>query len=388
MLATSLALCALLWFGVATIWVGGRWAVSLLEAGVFVLSATVLLRGASKKPCRPQWPVWLLVAIAGWGLLQLVMGWTISPGETEYAVLYWLAAACFFGLGMTIADRRQFLNVALWSGAVMSALALAQLHTSHGRLLWLFPTNEDVIYGTFPYYNNYAAFVELLLPLALWRALEGRRWWLYAGVSALMYGSVIASTSRAGALLVSLELVVMLGLTASKTSEGNFKFRVLAVLAGVAVFALVAGYQAVWQRLWLPDPYSVRREYLQTALAMIHAHPLRGSGLGTWTSAYPAYAVADFGVVANHAHSEWAQWAAEGGLGIPALMAALFFMTLRRGLQTVWGIGLAAVLLHALVDYPLVRLGLGSWWFAMAGLLVATEHGDRPFVHFRSEDRT
>ncbi len=103
---------------------------------------------------------------------------------------------------------------------------------------------------------------------------------------------------------------------------------------------------------------------------MARARPLTGFGLGTWTSAYPAYAVADFGVIANHAHSEWGQWATEGGVGVVALMAALLVLALRRGVKSVWGIGLAAVMLHAWVDYPLVRLGLGSWWFAMLGVVV------------------
>jgi hypothetical protein len=48
-----------------------------------------------------------------------------------------------------------------------------------------------------------------------------------------------------------------------------------------------------------------------------------------------------------------------------------------QGLGTPHGfpraIGLAAVMLHAVVDYPLVRLGLGCWWFVMFGLAVRGE---------------
>jgi len=108
-------------------------------------------------------------------------------------------------------------------------------------------------------------------------------------------------------------------------------------------------------------------------MAMVRARPLAGFGLGTWTSAYPAYAMADFGVIANHAHSEWGQWAAEGGLAVVAALGALFVLALRKGFQTVWALGLAAVMLHAVVDYPLVRLGLGCWWFVLFGLAVRQE---------------
>jgi O-antigen ligase len=368
------ALWLLLCFGVATIWVDGRWAVSLLESGAFALSAIAMFR---RRTIRGHWALWILVAIAAWGMVQLAFRWTLAPTQTEWAVLYWLAAACFFGLGTLIEDWKYFLNGLLWFGAAMSALTLAQLYTSKGEILWMIPTREIRVFGTFPSYNNYAAFLELVFPLALWRTLKAHRyWWIYAGIASLMYGSVIASTSRAGAILVTLELAAVVLLAMRERVEG-IGSRLLLVMGGVVAFALVAGPETVWQRFWTPDPYAMRREFLESAMAMARARPWTGFGLGTWTSAYPAYAVADFGVIANHAHSEWGQWAAEGGVGVVALMAALFVLALRRGVKSIWGIGLAAVMLHALVDYPLVRLGLGSWWFAMLGVVVAERRASR-----------
>jgi O-antigen ligase len=364
--AVVIALWVLLWFGVATIWVEGRWAVSVLEAGVFGLSAVVLLR---QRSIRWHWALWIPITIASWGLIQIAFGWTLVTAQTEWAVLYWFAAACFLALGLVAGDRDFFAGL-LWFGALMSVLALAQLYTSKGQILWVIPTHEeDRIFGVFPNYNNYAAFIELLFPLALWRTLKSRRhWWIYAAVASVMYGSVIASTSRAGTTLVTLELATVPLLAIRRGAAGQQAgSRLLLILSGVVAFTLIAGPASVWQRFWQPDPFRMRREFLESALAMVRARPLTGFGLGTWTSAYPAYAVADFGVIANHAHTEWGQWAAEGGLGVAALMAGLFALALCRGLKCLWAIGLAAVMIHACVDYPLVRLGLGSWWFAMLG---------------------
>ncbi len=39
--------------------------------------------------------------------------------------------------------------------------------------------------------------------------------------------------------------------------------------------------------------------------------------------------------------------------------------------RSVWGIGILAVFLHALVDYPFVRFGLMAWNFALIGALSA-----------------
>jgi len=62
----------------------------------------------------------------------------------------------------------------------MAVLCLTQLFTSEGMSSDI----SDRLSGrlaTFPYYNNYAQFVELALPIALWRALrEGWRSWWYA----------------------------------------------------------------------------------------------------------------------------------------------------------------------------------------------------------------
>jgi O-antigen ligase len=361
-----IALWILLWFGVSTIWVEGHWAVSLLEAATFLWVATHI-----RKFANPHWSVWCLAGVAAWGILQIALHQTVSPADTESATLYWLAAACWVALGALIRNRESFLDGLLWFGAALSVLELAQLYTSHGQILWFIPTEESKqIFGTFPNYNHYAAFIELLFPLALWRSFRDRaRGWIYAVVAAIMYGSVVAAASRAGTILVTLELAAVIALMARR----NFQWRLVLVLSGIAAFALAAGPETVWRRLLAPDPYAVRREYLESAMAMFRARPLAGFGLGTWTSAYPAYAVADFGVIANHAHSEWGQWAAEGGLAVVATLGALFVLAVRKGFQTVWAMGLAAVMLHAIVDYPLVRLGLGCWWFVLFGLAVREE---------------
>jgi len=55
----------------------------------------------------------------------------------------------------------------------------------------------------------FAAFVELLLPVAFWQALSDRRHaWLGWSAAALLFATVIASGSRAGALLVTAEVVI------------------------------------------------------------------------------------------------------------------------------------------------------------------------------------
>ena len=107
---------------------------------------------------------------------------------------------------------------------------------------------------------------------------------------------------------------------------------------------------------------------VRASLAMIHDRPWMGSGLGTWTLMYPRYAGLDTGLAVNQAHNDWAQWAAEGGLPFLLIMILFAGLLCKPAFRSIYGLGVVAVLLHALVDYPMQqRPALAAWWFAMAG---------------------
>jgi O-antigen ligase len=129
---------------------------------------------------------------------------------------------------------------------------------------------------------------------------------------------------------------------------------------------------------------AIRREFAVSSLHMIAAHPWSGVGLGAWPTAYPRYAILDPGTFANQAHSDWLQWAAEGGIPFGIAMATLFCWCVLPAFRSVWGLGVIAVFLHAAVDYPFSRPALGSWPILIIGMLAAREaagertSGERP----------
>jgi O-antigen ligase len=75
---------------------------------------------------------------------------------------------------------------------------------------------------------------------------------------------------------------------------------------------------------------------------------------------------------ANQAHNDWLQWTAEGGFPFGVMLATLFFWSLRPAFRSVWGLGVVAVFLHAIVDYPFSRPALGSWAIVILSLLAFT----------------
>lgn len=382
---SAVTLLLLLCFAVLTLWTPGRWALSAFQTGVFALGIAWAV-GIMFRPI-PVRGSFLLIPFGGaalWGPLQLLLGTTVYRHETWNASLYWLTAFVLVFLSLqALAQaeaRRAFLRAMLCFGFVLSVLAVVQLFTSEGKVFWIFPTRyTSGVLGPFVYHNNYAAFIQLLLPLALVEALrDHRRALLYAVMASAMFASVIASASRAGAALVTLEIAVVLALALARDlvpwRKLGFAVAKLALLT--AVFTAVVGWQVLWDRFRQPDPFIHRREILLSSLEMAKERPWFGFGLGTFETAYPAYARFDIGLVVNHAHNDWAEWLAEGGAPFLLMLAAAAAWTVRPAVRSVWGIGVLSVLAHALVDYPMQRLGLAAWVFVLMGALAARRNDE------------
>ena len=367
---------ALLFYAVLTLWVPGRWAWSLFQVGVFLLAGWRLRRARSIRPA----PAAATLAVAAlWPLAQVAAGRSVNRGETWMAALDWATFLVVFLLAADILsgrrERHWFLGAISFGGMIVAAAAVLQDYSSAGKIFWHFPSGyTEGVLGPFVNRNQYAAWVELLLPAALYLAATARRRALYGVAAAILLGSVIAGASRAGsALAVGEVLAVAVALAAR---HANPRRAVALWTAQFACFAAIAiavvGWQGLRDRLGTPGTEVLRMDAVRASTAMIQDRPWMGSGLGTWARMYPRYAGLDTGVAVNQAHNDWAQWAAEGGL--PFLMAMVVFAGLlcKPAFRSIYGLGVAAVLLHALVDYPMQqRPALAAWWFAMAGAVWA-----------------
>jgi len=370
-------------FSTATAFVRAAWAVQSFQIGIYALLAVYVMVGIGRGKLQLATGLapWLVYLIPLWGLIQILAHTTASSIETREAVLRWGALAAVFLLsqaaGRTKSARRNLLSAFLIFATGMAVLCLTQLFTSEGRVLWTFATGYPDVYATFPSYNNYAQFVELALPIALWRALrEGWRSWWYALAGGILYGSVIGSASRMGTVMCTAELITMLaiGLVRLRDPQTGLPTRsTTALLVMVpllaAVFTLAVGWERVWLRLQANDPYVVRREFILAAADMAKQRPLIGYGLGTFPEVYQRYAIKDLPIYANHAHNDWAEFAADGGIPFLLLVLIPFAAAIPAAIRHPWGLGLIAIMLHACVDFPFPRPAVSGWMFAMLGLL-------------------
>jgi O-antigen ligase len=367
---------ALLFYAALTLWVPGRWAWSSFQLGVFLLAGW---RVGRARAFRVTPAAAALAVAAAWGVLQAAAGGSVDRGETWMAALDWGAFLVTFLLAADVLSgepgRRWFLSALSLGGMAVAAAAVLQDYSSAGKIFWLFPSGyTDTVLGPFVNRNQYAAWVELLLPAALYLAATARRGALYGAAAAILLASVIAGASRAGTALAVAEVLVVGLVLAARRTASRRAVALWAVRFGcfAAIAIAVVGWQGLRDRSWNPAAEAVRVDALRASLAMIRDRPWLGSGLGTWQRMYPRYAGLDTGEAVNQAHNDWAQWAAEGGL--PFLMAMILFAGLlcKPAFRSIYGLGVIAVLLHALVDYPMQqRPALAAWWFAMAGAVCA-----------------
>lgn len=368
----SIPLAVVLAAGMCLAWAAGFWAVFAAQAGVVLVAAAWV---TAEKQIHPTGE-WIAVAlISSWGILQIAGGQTVSSWLTTRSSLTWISAGLSFVVASSVLGRREnrklFLSIILWSSTLLASIALLRMYLDPGRIFWIFPAPEGSV-GTFLYKNQFAAMLEIAAPIALYRALFSHQA-RYPGFAAfaILFAAGVASVSRAGVVLLAAELVLVLLFA--------FRWRGLA-LAGLilALGTAIGGPQALWSHFQEKDPYGVRRDLLQSTLQMAADRPWFGFGMGTFPLAYPAYQRFDLGVFVNAAHSDWAEWSAEGGFPFAALIAALLLMTVKRAVRSVWGIGVLAVALHSLVDYPAREPTIVFLWFAILGALTAAAESKAP----------
>ena len=374
-------LLVLLGFTTCTAFVKEAWAVQSFQIGAFALLALGLAAGLPIGVERSSIliPTIILCCVPFWGLGQVWLSMTSSAAETMAAALRWGGLVAVFLVARMVTRggrQRIFLEGFVWFATALAVLSLTQMFTSGGRVLWMFESGYPEVWGTVAYRNHYAQFVELALPVALWRAMfDRRRWWAYAAAGGALYASVIGCASRAGTILCTMELLVFLGMGLGRFRNpvAGRRVREAALTLGTVpvaalVLTLVVGWERVWQRFQEADPFAVRREFLAAAVDMAKHRPVAGYGLGTYPAVYQSYAVMDFPFIANQAHNDWTQFAAEGGLPFLGMILIPFARVVPGTFRFTASLGITAVMLHACVDYPFPKPAVAGWLFAMLGL--------------------
>lgn len=373
-------LTGIVFMGLLLAWQPALWAVSAFQIGIFTVAGVALIRYFR----RPS-GFWLPLDVAAvgllacWGPAQILLHGSVYDYDTWNASAQWLALAATYitarSLTGTRESRQQFLSVVLWAGLSLGLVCVILHFSSPQRVYGLF-VSRFYPYGPFIYKNQFAAFLEVLLPIAFFRLTSARRGKVgYAIVFAALFACIVASLSRAGLAIAILEIVVLALVSWRRRivpGAALLKFG-LPVLVLMTIFTLIVGTDSITARFEEQNLLSgIRRPLAESTLQMIKTRPAWGFGLGTWRLVYPQFATFDVAAVANEAHDDWLQWASEGGIPFALILLALAVRLSVLSWKHPWGMGVPAVFLHCLFDYPTRLPSLAAFLFLMAGVLAAT----------------
>jgi O-antigen ligase len=379
-----IGICALVVFGVVAHGAVEDWARAVLEtsAGLVFLAWAIqffLAKDEEKQvvltPLLPP-----LVVLAFVALAQLFFRATASTYNTRMdlnlliadIIILFLATQAF----RTSDDWRLFVWFIMGFGFLVAIFGILQQLTFNGKLYWF----REMRYGGIPFgpyvnRNHFAAFVELVFPVALVPLVLGKvrkeRWFVVGIFGLLPIGALFLSASRGGVVSFGVQIGVLVLMMILRRTGGKH------VLAGGLVlliaFLMVSwlGVRQVLDRFSSLQSLEVttgkRASMRQNTWRIFLDHPWIGTGLGTIQTVFPAYETLYDGKVVNHAHNDYLEALAEtgsiGGACCAWFLGVLFFVSMRQLLQrdkpfaaAMHLSGLVACvgfLVHSLVDFNL-----------------------------------
>jgi O-antigen ligase len=256
-------------------------------------------------------------------------------------LLFWCARAIF----EEGAVRRTARTIAAF-GLALGAIAIAQHATAPHSLYWIWKPESrsaESPFGPFVNRNDLAAWLVMALPLAagyLASRIETRRRhgrldadsifdstgvWLSASVC-VMAAALVTSLSRSGITAAICAVASLVTLSRGRVTRGGRTWLLVAISLVALIAAGYANMGALTARVGETVESGVggRREIWQATAAIVADYWRTGVGVGAFERAMSLYQPPHL-FAFNHAHDEYLQLAAEGGLllGVPMAIAII-----------------------------------------------------------------
>lgn len=316
----------------------------------------------------------------------------------------------------TLEQLRKTTATIVISGFLMALLALIHHFSLSEQIFWLHtPRFGGAVFGPFTNRNHFAAHANMLLGAALGLLLftgirlrqtpasSWRDWFRQAsspwgsGAVLAMFATVLLAVtvcvtlSRGGMIsLFGTTALFVAAVAVRKRLTPSVLLLLAALLAGAMGLIYWLGDAPVVKRLGtlgevaLNPAKDLRLIVTRDTLRVFAAFPIIGCGFGTFRHVFSAFQSPSLEYRWLHAHNDWAQLLAEGGLcGTLLFLIALFcwIRTLRRQWPTAsrrarlvaTGLcfGIVTLALHSLVDYSLHKSSNALLLSALAGLTLA-----------------
>jgi O-antigen ligase len=364
-------------------------------------------------------PVQFILYLAAlYGLIQVIqfgtltetggvsgIGRTISldPYATQVNAVHFLFLGVYFSLVLIAFDSasrlRKFAVFITIFGFAYAFFAILQSILSPTKIYGLLERPYANPFGSFISRNNFAAWMELAIAIPMGMLFSGAidrdKRLLYGTAVALMGVSLIVSGSRAGVVVLVLEIAFLFLVTYSFRSRGQAWLRVslgggllLAIVFGTMFVGGESSLTRIGQEQEQPVDTVSRTQIWAVTLTMIADNMPFGVGLGAFGVAYTKYDVASGFERVEQAHNDFLQVISDAGiigglLGI-AFLVLLFRIakralntrnTIRRGIAAGSLTGIFGALVHSIFDFGLHTTSIAILFLTVLGSLAASASG-------------
>jgi O-antigen ligase len=394
-------ICALLAFAVLAHGGVEEWARAVLETGaglLFVAWAILAYREKQESivisPLLPPLAA-LVLMVSGQWMFRGTASAFATRQDLQLLVAFLILMFLVTQLFRTLEEWRTFIWFIMSFGFFVAIFGILQHLTFNGKLYWF----REMRYGGIPFgpyvnRNHFAAFAELVIPIALVPLVLGKvrkeRWFLVGLFAFVPIGALFLSASRGGIISFAVELVLLIVIGALRRTGGK------SILAGAIVLLLALlmvswlGARQILNRFSSLQSLEVsvgkRASMRHDTWKIFLDHPHTGAGLGALQTVFPAYETLYDGKIVNHTHNDYLEAAAETGIaGILCcawFLAMLFWYSLRQVLRSDRSFaaalhlsGLVACtgfLVHSMVDFNLHIPANALLFFSMAFLATAS----------------
>ncbi|MBZ5556395.1 MAG: O-antigen ligase family protein [Acidobacteriia bacterium] len=284
---------------------------------------------------------------------------SVDPGATMWALVMAGAVLLIFWSARSILNRHGLRATArglAWIGLALSALALVQHATSPTLMYWYFHpiASKATPFGPYVNRNDLTTWLLLAIPLVagygiarftsrqrtaggpidLEASVDATALWLAASVL-LMLATVLAATSRSGLTGTVVGLAVFMWLARTRLGASGWTWLAAVLFALLALATTYANWNSLASRLdeTLAVGIGGRRAVWAQTWPMVRDFWISGVGVGAYERAMTVYQQTPHAFYINHAHNEYLQLLAEGGvlLAVPAALAVCAVVWLAAG---------------------------------------------------------
>lgn len=361
------------------------------------------------------WPAALFLLV---GAVQYYGNLTASSYGSRNALIKLVTDLIFFFLagqlfaGCSRKTWRRFGLVVTIYAFLMGLFAILQFFSSHGLIYWVVKS-PGATFGPYVNHNDFAGLMEMLIPIAVAyvfsRPVDDQHGVLLFFATCIPIAALLLSGSRGGFASLLAETVIFAVILWKRSPAHEFRDPLMIGTLGVIAVVLLFFWMAprhVTTRLGsvanvvsAPEAtYGDRMHVAYDSLLIFRAHPILGTGLGSFGSVFPAYQTFPTNQLYPYAHNDYAQALAETGilgaliiLGSLILFFPLAFRNLQKRLEDEAGcirlgaaLGVCGILVHSFVDFNL-HIPANAAWFAVC-VALAVLPGAQSLIR-RKEER-